>query len=115
MFVSAPDPTEIPGRFGQSDGTVGAEPFPEEPADPCERSKESECEPFTFSALLCPAWDALLLCWGVEKSLLMVQSRGQAGYEGGQPCSGSAARKSSCDSSPEAELGSLWLLHPVKG
>lgn len=60
--LPAPDPAEVPGRFGQSDGAIGAEPFPEEPADPCERSKESECESFTFSALLCPERDALLLC-----------------------------------------------------
>lgn len=37
----------------------------------------------------------------------MVQSRGQVGHERGQPCSGSAAGKSSCVGSPEAELSSL--------
>lgn len=106
QFLPAPDPAEIPGRFGQSDGTVGAEPFPEEPEDPCKRSKESECELFTFSALLYPEWDALLLCWGVETSILMVESKGQAGHERGQPCSGSAAQKSSCGGSSEPERSS---------
>lgn len=77
LSLPAPDPSEIPGRFGQSDGTVGAEPFPEEPADPCERSKEIECESFTFSALLCLGKDVLLLCWGVEMSLLMVKAEGK--------------------------------------
>lgn len=40
-------------------------------------------------------------------TLLTLQSRGQAGHEGGQPCSGSAAWKSSCGGGPETELSSL--------
>jgi len=106
--LPAPDPTEIPGRLGQSDGTVGAEPFPEEPADPCERSKESECELFTFSALVCPELASLLLSWRVEMSLMSVQE--------GLPCSGSAALKSSHSSSLKAVLSPfLLLLQSVMG
>lgn len=49
-ILPAPDPAEIPGRLGQSGGTLGPEPLSEKLADLCEGAKENEREPFT----LCP-------------------------------------------------------------